>query len=374
MREAVITGSGLWTPAEGITNRELVESLSEAVERWNEAHAEEIASGELESRDLPSERFIERASGVKHRYVIDKKGVLDPARLRPHVPLRGEDELGVQAEICVKAVREALDQAGRRPEEVDALLVACSNLQRPYPAVAIEVQDALGAGGWAYDMNVACSSATFGLQAAVDAVRTGSARCAVVVSPEITSGHNNFELRDYHFIFGDACTALVVEPEDAARAPERWAVLGTRLQTIFSSNIRNDFGFLNRCEDGERHPHERVFRQRGRKVFHEVCPRVAEHIREHLASLDLAPDSLRRMWLHQANLGMNQLIAKTVLGREATREEAPVILDEYANTSSAGSVIAFHRHRDDLSPGDLGILCSFGAGYSIGSAVLRRAS
>jgi len=120
MRRAAITGSGLWTPAEGITNRELVESLSEAVTRWNEEHAEAIEAGTLESRDLPSERFIERASGVKHRYVVDKKGVLDPARLRPHLPLRGEDELGVQAEICVPAIREALDQAGRRPEEVHA--------------------------------------------------------------------------------------------------------------------------------------------------------------------------------------------------------------------------------------------------------------
>ena len=257
-------------------------------------------------------------------------------------------------------------------QDVDAVLVACSNLQRAYPAVAIEVQNALGARGWAYDLNVACSSATFGLQAAVDAVRTGSARCAVVVSPEITSGHNNFELRDYHFIFGDACTAMVVEPEDEAVADERWSVLGTRLQTIFSNNIRNDFGFLNRSEDGERPPHELVFRQRGRQVYREVCPKVAEHIEGHLKDQGLEASDLRRMWLHQANLGMNVLIAKRVLGREATPDEAPVILDEYANTSSAGSVIAFHLHRADLASGDLGILCSFGAGYSIGSAILRR--
>jgi len=372
LKRAVISGSGLWKPAEGITNRELVESLTLAVERWNAEQAAEIAAGRAEERDLPSERFIEKASGIKHRYVIEKKGVLDPARLRPHLPLRQEEELGIQAEISVAAACADLDQAGRRPDEVDAVLVACSNLQRAYPAVSVEVQNALGAGGWAYDMNVACSSATFGIQAAVDAVRTGSARCALVVDPEITSAHNNFELRDYHFIFGDACTAVVIEAEDDCRAEERWQVLGTRLQTVFSNNIRNDFGFLNRCEDGERHPHELVFRQRGRKVFQEVCPLVAEHIQGHLSEHGLAPSDLRRMWLHQANLGMNQLIARTVLGRDPSPEEAPVILDEYANTSSAGSVIAFHEHRADLAPGDLGIVCSFGAGYSIGSALVRR--
>jgi beta-ketodecanoyl-[acyl-carrier-protein] synthase len=78
------------------------------------------------------------------------------------------------------------------------------------------------------------------------------------------------------------------------------------------------------------------------------------------------------MWLHQANLSMNQLISKRVLGRDALPEEAPTILDEYANTSSAGSVIAFHKYRDDFESGDLGVLCSFGAGYSIGSVVLRK--
>jgi len=369
---AVLTGTGLWTPEGSVSNGELVESLGRAVEAWNAENADAIARGELEGRDLPSERFIEKASGIRHRYVIDREGVLDPARLRPRIPLRGEDELSVQAEICVVAAREALQRAGREASEVDAVFVACSNLQRAYPAVSVEVQDALGAGGFAYDMNVACSSATFGLQAAVDAVRAGSVRCALVISPEITSGHNNFELRDYHFIFGDACTAVVVESAATAVPGRGFEVLGVRLQTRFSNAIRNDFGFLNRCETGERHPHELLFRQQGRKVFREVCPLVAEHIQDHLEEHGLQASQLRRLWLHQANLAMNQLIGKTVLGRAPEPDEAPVILDEFANTSSAGSVIALHRHHEDLAPGDLGALCSFGAGYSIGSLLLRR--
>lgn len=372
MQDCVISGTGLWVPAERISNSELVASLTTAVERWNHKHEAEIQAGRLEPRDLPSERFIVKASGVESRYVIDKRGVLDPERLRPHLPTRSEDEPSIQCEISVAAARQALERAGRRPEEVDAVLVACSNLQRAYPAIAIEVQAALGAGGWAYDLNVACSSATFGIQAAVDAIATGSARCALVICPELTSGHNNFELRDYHFIFGDACTAVVVERAEDCCAEGAFDVLGTKLRTVFSNNIRNDFGFLNRCEDAPRHPHELVFRQNGRQVFREVCPRVAALIGEHLAELGLETGQLDRMWLHQANLSMNQFIAKTVLGRPATREEAPVILDEFANTSSAGSVIAFHRHHADLSAGALGVLCSFGAGYSIGSVVLRR--
>lgn len=374
MSRILITGTGLFTPPDSVTNEELVASLSKANERWNAEHRDAIERGDLAERDMPSDRFIQKASGVRHRYLMDKSGVLDPDRLHPRLPLRSEDELSIQAEICLTAAREALAQAGRSGADVDAVIVGCSNLQRAYPAIAIEVQDALGAGGFAYDMNVACSSATFAIQNAVDAISNGSARCVLVLNPEITSGHTNFELREYHFIFGDACTAIVLEAEDRASPGESWEVLGTSLATKFSNNIRNDAGYLNRSEDGERDPHELVFRQNGRQVFKEVCPMVAEHIRSHLEGLGIAIEDIKRLWLHQANLGMNKLIAKKLLGRDVEPEEAPIILDEYANTSSAGSIIAFHLHRTGLAKGDCAVLCSFGAGYSMGSIILRKRS
>lgn len=373
-----ITGTGLFTPEESISNAELAASLTASVEKFNAEHADEIAAGTIEARALPDEEFIEKASGIGSRFVMEKSGVLDPDRMRPHLPTRSEDELSVTAEMALPAIQEALEQAGRTGPDVDAVILGASNLQRAYPAVAIEIQDALGAGGWAFDMNVACSSATFSIQNAVDALRNGTASCVVVVNPEITSGHNNFELRDHHFIFGDACTALVLErTDDAANDGSgghgRWDVLGTKLATQFSNNIRNDFGFLNESEDDDRDPHELVFRQNGQSVFKEVCPLVVHHISGHLGELDVDATDVRRFWLHQANLKMNQLIARGVLGRVPDTDEAPVILDEYANTSSAGSVIAFHKHRGDLGTGDLGVICSFGAGYSVGSIVVRRA-
>jgi beta-ketodecanoyl-[acyl-carrier-protein] synthase len=91
-----------------------------------------------------------------------------------------------------------------------------------------------------------------------------------------------------------------------------------------------------------------------------------------LASLELTPAQVRRFWLHQANLGMNQLISRKLLGRDATPDDAPVILDEFANTASAGSIIAFHRHKSDIEVGQVGVICSFGAGYSIGSVIVKK--
>jgi beta-ketodecanoyl-[acyl-carrier-protein] synthase len=372
VKDCVISGTGLWVPPDRISNAELVASLTRATERWNEEHKAEIEAGALEPRDLPSERFIVKASGVESRYVIEKTGVLDPARMRPHLRTRAEDEPSIQCEISVAAIREALDQAGRRPEDVDAVLVACSNLQRPYPAVAIEVQDALGASGWAYDLNVACSSATFGLQTAADLVRAGHARAVLMCNPEICSGHLNFRDRDSHFIFGDVATAVVVEAADTCSVLGAFEIAGTRLKTRFSNNIRNNFGFLNRTAPNTRDAPDKLFVQEGRKVFKEVVPMVAELINGHLSELGISAADLKRLWLHQANLSMNELIARKVLGRDASPEEAPVILDEYANTSSAGSIIAFHKYNSDFTPGDVGVICSFGAGYSAGSVIVRK--
>jgi beta-ketodecanoyl-[acyl-carrier-protein] synthase len=235
------------------------------------------------------------------------------------------------------------------------------------------VQHALGIRGFAYDLNVACSSATFGVQAACNAVESGSARRVLMVNPEITSAHLNFKDRDSHFIFGDVCTAVVVEGEGQQVAGrDSYEVLSTRLQTQFSNTIRNNFGFMNRCEDTDLASDDKMFVQQGRKVFKDVVPMVIKLLTEHLADNGLTPKDLKCLWLHQANIKMNQLIVEKLLGREATQLEAPTILDEYANTASAGSIIAFHKHREHMQPGDLGVICSFGAGYSIGNLLVRK--
>ena len=371
--QPLITGTGLYRPPHVITNAELVESFNRYVDLQNARHADAIAAGARQPLVHSSVEFIEKASGIRQRYVIDKEGVLDPTRMRPRFAPRRDDELSLMAEIAVDAARRALAEAGREAGEIDAVYCAAANMQRAYPAMACEIQAALGAGGFGFDMNVACSSATFALEQAANAIRCGTARRVLIVNPEITSAHLEWRDRDCHFIFGDVCTAIVVESDEDVRAAAPWRVLGTRLVTQFSNNIRNNAGFLNRCEDTDPDARDKTFMQEGRKVFKEVVPMAAAHIESHLRSLGFEPTQVRRFWLHQANLGMNQLVMRKLVGQEVGDDIAPIILSEYANTASAGSIIAFHHHRADLKAGDLGVICSFGAGYSIGSVVLRRA-
>ena len=368
----VISATGLYTPPEIITNEELVESFNAYVWRFNKERANEIAAGACEPLVESSVAFIEKASGIRARHVVAKQPVLDIEVMAPRLPERSDDELSVLAEIGVAAARDALANAQRNPADVDAVLCAASNMQRPYPAMAIEIQQALGIEGFAFDMNVACSSATFGIQTAADYIRSGSARSVLVVSPEITSGHLNWRDRDSHFIFGDVATAVLVE--DAALAPaQHWDIAGTRLKTVFSNAIRNNFGFLNRATPESADAPDKLFVQEGRKVFKEVVPMVSAMIVEEAIRLGIDPRTLRRLWLHQANAGMNRLIAQRVLGHEANEDESPTVLDTYGNTSSAGSIIAFHLHNRDLAAGDAGLICSFGAGYSVGTVFVRKA-
>ena len=369
----VIAATGLFTPSESISNAELVESFNAYVALFNAEHAAEIAAGTVDELSPSSVEFIEKASGIKSRYVMSKASLLDPAIIAPRWPERSNDEISVMAEMGVKACQDALARAGRDARQVDAVLCAASNMQRPYPAMAIEIQQALGIEGFAFDMNVACSSATFGIQTAADFIRAGNARSVLVVSPEICTGHNNMKNRDSHFIFGDVATAVLVEAKDMAPA-NHWEIVGTRLKTVFSNNIRNNFGFLNCANPESVGAPDKLFVQEGRKVFKEVVPMVAAMIAEHADDLGYDPAALRRLWLHQANQGMNRLISQRVLGHEASEDESPTVLDTYGNTSSAGSIIAFHLHSEDLKPGDVGVICSFGAGYSAGTVFVRKAA
>jgi beta-ketodecanoyl-[acyl-carrier-protein] synthase len=370
--KVVVSGSGVYTPPETISNAELVESFNHYVDSFNRENEQAIAAGDLDPLKHSSEEFIYKASGIESRHVVNKSGVLDSSHLCPSIPERSDEEHSIQCEMAVKAAIDALEQANKQAAEIDAVIVACSNLQRAYPAISIEVQNALGIQGFGFDMNVACSSATFALQTARDAVLSGSAKAVLIVNPEICSGQLAWQDRDCHFIFGDVCTAMVVELLESSQSDENWEIVSTRLLTRFSNNIRNNFGFLNRCDESGVGARDKLFCQNGRKVFKEVVPMVAEMITTHIADEGVGLSELKRMWLHQANLNMNRLIATKVLGRDASEQEVPMILNEYANTSSAGSIIAFHKYRSDMAVDDMGVICSFGAGYSVHFVIIKH--
>ena len=368
----VISGSGLWNPPHSISNEELVDAYNAYAQQFNEQNADEIESGAVTAKPFSSAEFIQKASGIRSRYCYMKDGVLDINRMRPIIPERSEEELSDQAEMAINAAKRALEAANKTAEDIGVVIVSCAYTQRSYPALAIEVQGALGIKGFGFDMLVACSAATFALHRAYEMISAGTAKGVLVINPELTSPQVNYCDRDSHFIFGDVATAMVVEHADTATSEHVFDILSTKAITQYSNNIRSNFGYVSRANDVDPYGADKLFHQEGRKVFKEVCPMAAEHISEHLERHQLTSADVKRWWLHQANINMNTLISKRLLGREATAEEAPIVLDRYANTASAGSIIAFNLHHKDLQSGDYGLLCSFGAGYSIGSLLVRK--
>ena len=371
-QQVVISGVGVWHPKDSITNEELVDSYNAYVDAFNEENKAQIEAGEVAAMPYSSAEFIEKASGIKSRYIYQKEGALDITRMKPKIAPRADDELSHQAEIAVEAAKLAMASANVTADEIDAVIVSCAYTQRAYPAIAIEVQEALNIEGFGFDMLVACSAATFGMHRAYEMLCAKNATRVLVINPELVSPQINYADRDSHFIFGDVATATVLELAETAKSEHVYDVLSTKALTKFSNNIRSNFGYMTRAEDVDPYGPDKLFHQAGRKVFKEVCPLAAAHIEAHLASHDITPEGVKRWWLHQANINMNTLICKRLLGRDADRTEAPIVLDEFANTASAGSVIAFGLNHEDLVAGDVGVLCSFGAGYSIGSLVIRK--
>ncbi|MDP2559958.1 beta-ketoacyl-ACP synthase III [Psychrobium sp. 1_MG-2023] len=368
----VISGTGLYTPPYTISNDELVSAFNEYVAKYNSEHAKAIAQGEIEGLKPSSSEFITKASGIENRYVMSKDGILDTDVMMPLIAERDNEQVSIQTEMAVAAAREAMASANKTSDDIDLIIVACSYTQRAYPAIAIEVQQQLGCKGWAYDMLVACSSATFGIMNASNALLGNTAKTVLVISPEIASPQINYRDRDSHFIFGDVATAVVVEKQETATAQHCFKILSQQPMTSFSNNIRSNFGHLNRCNPETADSSDKLFVQQGRKVFKEVLPMVYALIDQEMAKNNLQASDLKRLFLHQANINMNTFVAKKVLGRNPQGNEAPIILNEFANTASAGSIIAFHRHHDDMVSGDKAIICSFGAGYSAGCLVIEH--
>ena len=319
MTDIVISGTGLYTPADSISNAELVESFNAYVDIYNADHADAIEAGDLPALQHSSVEFIEKASGIKSRYVVNKEGILDPQRMAPRMPERPNDEQSVQCEMAVAAAREAMAQAGKSGQRYRRCYRCRLQYATRLPGHGGRDPGRPGHKGFRFRHE--CGLLFRHLRHTAGArcrMPMAAPACVLMLNPEICSGHLNFRDRDSHFIFGDVCTAIIVERADTATCDDQYLIVDSKLQTIYSNNIRNNFGFLNRGDESGIGSADKLFVQEGRKVFKEVCPAVAAQISEQLETLAIAPPQLKRIWLHQANLSMNQLIAKRVLGREAS--------------------------------------------------------
>lgn len=363
----VITGTSYSVPEKKITNNELVDSYNQFIEKYNS----ENSDCKLQKSDSD---FIYKASGINQRFVHDKDGILDINRMHPQVKKRRDEELSLQAEFALKSSQRAIKSANLSRQDIDVIIVSCSNFQRPYPGVAIELQAALGIEkACAFDMNAGCASAVFGISVARSLIRSGMAEKVLVVTPEMYSFHMNFKDRRSHFIFGDGCSAVIVEREDKIKVQQGLYIRSIKLASRYSNNIRNNFGFINIAEDEETLTDDKKFIQNGKNVREEVVPMTIEHINQHLDEAQVGISQIKRLWMHQANRNMLLNIGKGIFHAECSNDSRmPMTIDKYANTAGSSVIGCLNENIDDLNHNDQGIICAFGAGYSVGSILVEK--
>tara|TARA_B100000676_G_scaffold312182_1_gene385162 strand:- start:1649 stop:2764 length:1116 start_codon:yes stop_codon:yes gene_type:complete len=370
MADIHIAGTGIWHPKEMITNDEIVKSYNSYVDNYNLQNANEINEGNLIALEHSSTSFIEKASGIKTRYVIDKKNILDINKMMPLVDHEDESKLSIHAVVGIEAAKKAMAQANVSASEIDGVILGTSHAARNYPSVAIEIQNELGIDGYAYDMLVGCSSTTFAINNAYSDIASGLAETVLVINPEISTPFVNYTRRDIHFIFGDGCVATVVSKNDSSKHCHK--VIDRKLVTKFSNNIRSDWSYLVRAADDSKTYDDLLFYQNGNSVFKEVCPMVADFISRQLQDNNIKPSEIKKFWLHQANSRMVNLIVSKVIGTDDFDTSlAPLPIEKFGNLASAGSMFAYNIH-NDLKKGEKGLICSFGAGYSICSIIVEK--
>lgn len=268
------------------------------------------------------------------------------------------------ATLAAAAGRAALERAGRRPDEVDLLVVATTTPDRACPSTAADVAGLLGTRAAACDVNAACAGFVAALHLALPAVATGTSRVALVVGAERMTSLVDPTDRGTAVLFGDGAGAVVIEAPPA--------------EADLADDVDDGPGLVGSVLDGDaalvRHlevPHDgRWLQMDGPEVFRAATRGLADSAAAVLDRAGATIDDVAWYVPHQAN----RRIIDAVGGRLGLAPERVVVtLDRHGNTSAASVPLALAEAADDgrVRPGDLVLVSAVGAGMTWGSMLLR---
>lgn len=278
------------------------------------------------------------------------------------------------ASMAAEAGRQALEEAGIRPEEIDMILAATATPDHIFPCAACEIQERLQAvNAVCFDLNAACSGFLFAYQTAQAYITSGMYRTILVVGSESLSRIVNWEDRGTCILFGDGSGAAVLRAKEgrnwipAAHSDGK----GGPALLCPGPNVSGNGGNLPGSDSAEDSGLERTgITMDGKAVFQFAVRKVPEVIREVLDANGLSADDIDWFILHQANRRIVESVAKRL---KTDIERFPMNLQEYGNTSSASIPILLNEmnRRGLLKKGQKLVMAGFGAGLSWGAAVLE---
>jgi 3-oxoacyl-(acyl-carrier-protein) synthase III len=385
----IITGRGMFVPEDVLTNRD-VATLADPGRlagwvrdsKWCQNRREELSGsgasdglGEEEIHRRLFHDYVDDRIGIRSRHVVDRRAILE----------RRPSAGGVfGAHLGMRAAAAALAEAGVGADDLDVVICGTSTPDRIYPATAVEIQQGIGAhGAYAYDLLAACSSFVYGLEMARGLLLAGLCRRALVVAAEYFSCGVDYADPHNSFFWGDAAAAAVVEAAALGRGKGGYEILDGQCRSHFSENIRTGLGgtraFLAASLNGNGAPadHEpggsayRYFYQNGPMVYRDVIPLAARATTALLGKHGLGVDDVRQFMFHQASVLVIDGIKKRLFHGAPADDRVPLNLVRYGNTSSCGVAICL-AEESAMQPGEIACMTAFGAGYTVGAALLRK--
>jgi 3-oxoacyl-[acyl-carrier-protein] synthase-3 len=322
MKYSRITGTGSYLPPRRLTNADLVA---------------ELAAKGVETSD---EWIVER-TGIRARHFADD-GVFS-------------------SDLGLEAAKKALEAAGRSAKDVDLIIVATSTPDMVFPSTACILQNKLGANGCAaFDVQAVCSGFVYALAVADAMVKTGAAKCALVVGAEIFSRILDFNDRTTCVLFGDGAGAVVLEASDTPG--------------ILSSDLHADgkhVGIL--CVPGHVSGGailgDPLLKMDGQAVFKLAVGLLESAARATLTKANLTEADIDWLVPHQANIRIMQSTARKL---KLSMDKVVATVDQHGNTSAASIPLALDAgvRSGQVKPGQTLLLEGVGGGFTWGALLL----
>ncbi len=303
-----------------------------------------VTNDELAQRLETSDEWIRDRTGIRERRIANA----------------GE----TAAFMATEAARAALAHADAEPAEVDAIILATSTPDQAFPATALRVQAALGAGGFGFDLAAACAGFIYALSVADGMIRAGQVRGALVIGSEVYSRIMNWQDRGTCVLFGDGAGAVFLRAGEGRGSIDR-GVLSTHLH---AQGALGDILYVDGAVGRHDRPGHLVMN--GREVFRHAVIRLAEAVDEALAANGLTRRDIDWLVPHQANLRIIDAMGRK-LGLPP--ERVVITVDRHANTSAASVPLALAEACADgrIRKGDLVLMEALGGGLTWGSGLVR---
>jgi len=311
-----------------------------------------LTNQDLEKMVDTSDQWITERTGIKQRHIVDKGTAT--------------------SDLACQAARQALERRGIAPTDIEAIVVGTVTPDMLFPATACLVQDKLGCKkAWGFDVSAACSGFLYALQTGVQFVQTGAHKRVLVIGADVMSSIIDYTDRATCVIFGDGAGAVIVEPAEDGQLACIDFLHEIDGSGACSLNMPGG-GSLHpaTCETVEKKMH--FVQQDGAAVFKYAVRKMAEVSERVLERNGFKGSDVDAFIPHQAN---KRIITATAERLGLPSERVIINIDRYGNTTAGTIPLAMQTAIDEgqMKKGDLVLLASVGAGFTVGATLLRWA-